>query len=124
MDEITTKDPTEAVELLLGKALDAVPYLSEEKILSEYSSLKRAWGSRQLFLGDSKEVKAIILPNLKELAQIEQFEEFFIRVSDVHAQANAIFSTGTFTGVRVWHTDTYIYTCGNSAFGIHWPPDS
>jgi hypothetical protein len=35
MDEITTKDPSEAVELLLGKALDAVPYLSEEKILSE-----------------------------------------------------------------------------------------
>ena len=118
MDEIRTKDPSEAVEILLGRALEAAPYISETEVLNEHESLKRSWSSRQLFSGNSTEIKAIILPNLKELAQIEQFEKFIIRVFDnlVCAQVMAIFSTGTFTGVRVWHTQTTIYTCGNAAF--------
>lgn len=118
MNEIQSKNPVEAVEILLGKALDEAPYINEDEVFNEHNSLRRAWGSRQLFSGNSTEIKAIILSNLQELAEIEQFDVFAIKVIDklLCAQVIAVFSTGTFTGVRVWHTERKIYTCGNSAF--------
>ncbi len=118
MNEIQTKNPIEAVEILLGKALDETPTISEDEVSNEHNLLRKAWGSRQLFSGTSTEIKAIILSNLQELAEIEQFDVFVIKVFDklLCAQVMAVFSTGTFTGVRVWHTEEKIYTCGNSAF--------
>jgi len=118
MNEIQTKDPVEAVEILLGKALDEVQSISEDEVFNEHNSLRRAWGSRQLFSGNLPEIKDIILSNFQELAEIEQFDVFVIKVIDklLCAQVMAIFSTDTFTGVRVWHTEEKIYTCGNSAF--------
>jgi len=118
MNEVQTEDPVEAVEILLGKALDEAPYISEDEVFNEHNSLRRAWGSRQLFSGTSTEIKAIILSNLQELAEIKQFDVFVIKVIDklLCAQVMAVFSTGTFTGVRVWHTEGKIYACGNSVF--------
>jgi hypothetical protein len=118
MNEVQTKDPEEAVEILLGKALDEAPYISEDEVFNEHNSLRRAWGSRQLFSGNSTEIKAIILSNLQELAEIKQFDVFVIKVIDklLCAQVMAVFSTDTFTGVRVWHTEGKIYACGNSVF--------
>ena len=118
MNEIQTKNPVEAVEILLGEALDAAPYLSEGEVFNEHDSLRRAWDSRQLFSGTLAEIKAIILSNLQELADMEKFDVFVIRVYDnlFCAQVMAVFTTDTFTGVRVWHTKEKIYACGNSAF--------
>ena len=118
MEETSTKDPSEAVDLLLGSALDAAPCITENQILDEYRSLKNAWGSRQLFVGSPAELRTTILANLEELGAIKEFEKFVVKVLDNQAcaQVIAIFSTGTFTGVRVWHSETTAYACGNSAF--------
>ena len=80
MNEVSTQDPITAVETLLDQALPEAPLLSEEQILSEHQSLRRAWGSQQIFAGTPAEIKAIILPNLQELAAIPQFEQFVVRV--------------------------------------------
>jgi hypothetical protein len=118
MNEVSTQDPIVAVDTLLDQALPEAPLLSEEQILSEHQSLRRAWASQQLFAGTPAEIKAIILPNLQELAAIPQFEQFVVRVLPnlSCAQVIAIFSTDTFTGVRVWRGASRVYTCGNSAF--------
>ncbi len=118
MNEFLTKDPLEAVDKLLSTALDEAACISEDKVFSEFHKLRNAWGSCQLFSGNSTEIKAIILPNLQELAEIKQFKEFVIRANEksFYAQVMAIFSTDTFTGVRVWHSEEKVYTCGNSVF--------
>jgi len=118
MNEVSTQDPITAVETLLDQALPEAPLLSEEQILSEHQSLRRAWGSQQIFAGTPTEIKAIILPNLQELAAIPQFEQFVVRVLPnlSCAQVIAVFSTDTFTGVRVWRGAARVYACGNSAF--------
>lgn len=71
-----------------------------------------------IIFGNFKETSVIILLNLQELAEIEQFDVFVIKVFDklLCAQVMALFSAGTFTGVGVWHTEEKIYTCGNSVF--------
>lgn len=54
MNEIQSKNPVEAVEILLGKALDEAPTISEDEIFNERNSLRKAWGSGQLFSATSK----------------------------------------------------------------------
>jgi hypothetical protein len=118
MKDVSTKEPSEAVDVLLGKALDATPYVTTAEVLRGYQNLEKAWGSRQLFVGDSAEIRAVILLNLNELAAKSEFEKFVVTVlrNQPCAQVMAMFSTKTFTGVRVWHTQTEICACGNSAF--------
>lgn len=118
MEEMSTKDPSEAVDLLLGSALNAAPCITENQIRDEYRSLRNAWGSQQLFGGSPAELRTTILANLEELGAMKEFEEFVVKVLDNQAcaQVIAVFSTGTFTGIRVWHSETMAYACGNSAF--------
>ena len=118
MNEVQTKDPEEAVEILLGKALDEAPTISEDEVFNEHNSLRRAWGSRQLFSGDSTEIKAIILSNLQELAEIKQFDVFVIKVIDklLCAQVMAVFLTDKIIGGRVWDSRGKIKAYGNFAF--------
>jgi hypothetical protein len=118
MNEVSIQDPTMAVEALLDQALPEMPLLSQEQVVTEHLSLRKAWGSQQIFAGTPPEIKAVILPNLQELAAIPRFEQFVVRVLPnlSCAQVIAVFSTDTLTGVRVWRGESRVYACGNSAF--------
>lgn len=119
--QFNTKKATEAVEVLMTKAIFAAPSISQAEVIDEYKKLRLSWLSKELVKGSLSQVKKIILSNLEELAALNRFNEFIIEAypDQKCAQVNAMFTNPqTFLGIRLWRTQDAIFTCGDKDFRI------
>jgi ankyrin repeat protein len=117
--EFKTKKAGEAVEVLMTKAIFAVPSISESEVIEEYKGVRLSWLSKELVKGSLSRVKKIILSNLEELVSLNRFDEFSIDVypDQKCAQVNVLFiNPPAFLGIRLWRTQDAIFACGDKEF--------
>jgi hypothetical protein len=115
--EQTSKNSSEAAQILIREAVLAAPSITEKEVRLEFKDMQRAWASRKLYSGDANQMEKLVRVNMEEIASQQGFKEFFIYVIEDQkcAQANASFKS-SFIGIRVWRTNTKLFVCGNSGF--------
>lgn len=124
----STRDPEEAVDILFGKALAAVPALSATQLRTAYDRMREAWGDRPFMVaGSESELRSLILDNAKALSHRAGFNGFSISVcladdgyqGEEAASLNAWVPLG---GGRVgvlahfWKTEDKFYAFSSSDF--------
>jgi hypothetical protein len=113
-DETTVTDPQEAVDILFGDAIKAVPKAIEQRIPSE-----GLWGSPPVS-GTDSELKALILEELRSYLNRDTFDSYVIRANSGDDFAQVMASLGTtFAPIRLWRTRDSFHACGGPDFGAN-----
>ncbi len=115
----STNDPTEALTILINKALKNLPVLSSEKFNEQYNSFRDSWGDLPLVEGSEEEIKDVILKNAKEISERNDFDSFVITLYGAYdgykdREAAAFEASLENTGwlVMLWKTEMEIHAFG------------
>jgi hypothetical protein len=108
---------SEAVSLLMNRALPVAPDISVAEVIQEYEKVRFAWRSKEIFKGSSSKLTKLILQNLKGYECNAHFQSFVVKVypGQKCAQVEA-FIGNHFVGVRLWRSSAVAFVCGNKDF--------
>jgi hypothetical protein len=126
--EKETKDPQEAVEILFGEALPALPFMTEKEVLEQYQPLRYRTGeggSKKLLKGSASRLGKTVLTSVeREIRDRSAGSGAFVGIlvflaSDKKsAQINVMFQNFHLVTAVIWSTADAVYACGNEHFGL------
>lgn len=117
-----TPDPDEAIDILLGEALDAVPELSQAQFDKALRRLKGSWGDQKLVNETPDQIAPVLRHNARRFSGESGFRGFEIALleppsykDEEAAQIDANFAHHAIAA-RVWKTKDGVHVFGDGVF--------